>query len=609
MADYIVSARKYRPASFATVVGQKSLTQTLKNAITSGKLAHAYLFCGPRGVGKTTTARIFAKAINCEHLTPEGEACGECQSCQSFKEGWSYNVYELDAASHNTADDIRDLIRQLATPPQIGKYKVFIIDEVHMLSNAAFNAFLKTLEEPPSHAIFILATTERQKILPTILSRCQTYDFQRITVQDIVEQLQRIAENENVQYELQGLQTIARKADGGMRDALSIFDQIVAFTSGNVTYQAVIQNLNILDYEEFFMVTNNALGGNLPAALIRLDGVIRRGFDPQHFIGGWASHLRDLMVSQDPLTAQLIEAGQDIAMRYQQQAAQIRPAQLHQALQVANQCDFDYRNSRNKRLSVEIAIIKICNILGPQVQTQQPQPVQTQQPQPVQQQPQPVQQQPQQVMQQPVPQQPVQRPVQQPTPVPQRPVMPQPVQQPAPQQVQRQVMGRGATNMVRTTPSIHMSMTSSQVMPNNVVTPQQVANVAGMQPQSGQNAEIDPSALRRSWKEYTQTIPAEKLLIAMMLDTNIELVKNGTKPICKVTVKDKLQQDKINASRLAILTYLQANLNNSSLDIQFNIAEQQVARKAFTPREKLQEMMTQNSELQDLIDTFGLELG
>lgn len=607
MADYIVSARKYRPASFATVVGQKSLTKTLKNAITSGKLAHAYLFCGPRGVGKTTTARIFAKAINCEHLTPEGEACGECQSCKSFQEGWSYNMFELDAASHNGVDDIRELMGQIASPPQIGKYKVFIIDEVHMLSNAAFNAFLKTLEEPPSHAIFILATTERQKILPTILSRCQTYDFQRITVMDIVEQLQRIAQSENVQYEVQGLQTIARKADGGMRDALSIFDQIVAFTSGNVTYQAVIQNLNILDYEEFFMVTNDALGGNLPAALIRLDGVIRRGFDPQHFIGGWASHLRDLMVSQDPLTAQLIEAGQDVAMRYQQQAAQINPAQLHQALQVANQCDFDYRNSRNKRLAVEIAIIKICHILGPQVQQQQPQPIM--QAQPAMQQPQPM---PQPVQQQtrPTVQQPQQMPQQQARPAVQQP-QPMPQQAPAPQQVQRQVMGRGATNMLRTTPSIHsISIPGMPNMPAVGMPQQQLAQQASaMQPQAIQNAEIDPSALRRCWKEYTQTIPAEKLLIAMMLDTSIELEMKGNKPVCKITVKDKMQQDKINASRLAILTYLQANLNNNSLDIQFEVAEQQMARKAFTPREKLQEMMNQNTELQNLIDTFGLELG
>lgn len=600
MADYIVSARKYRPASFATVVGQKSLTKTLKNAIQSGKLAHAYLFCGPRGVGKTTTARIFAKTINCEHLTPEGEACGECQSCQSANEGWSYNIYELDAASHNSVDDIRDLTRQLASPPQIGKYKVFIIDEVHMLSTAAFNAFLKTLEEPPAHAIFILATTERQKILPTILSRCQTYDFQRITVQDIVEQLQRIAQSEGIQYELQGLQTIARKADGGMRDALSIFDQIVAFTSGNVTYQAVIQNLNILDYEEFFMVTNDALGGNLPAALIRLDGVIRRGFDPQHFIGGWASHLRDLMVSQDPLTAQLIEAGQDVAMRYQQQAAMIRPAQLHQALQVANQCDFDYRNSRNKRLSVEIAIIKICQILGPQVQAQSP----VQQPQPVQQpvqKPQPVQQ-----VQQPRPVQQIQqpRPVQQPVQHVQQPTAP------APQQVQRQVVGRGASNVLRTTPSIHnMGMPEIPGVTASPVQHVEAAATTAMQPDTAQDAEVDPSALRRYWQEYTQTIPAEKLLIAMMLDTKIELEKQGSRPVCMVTVKDNMQKDKINSSRMSILSYLQANLNNSLLDIQISVAEQEVVHKAFTPREKLQEMITNNPDMQDLINTFGLELG
>lgn len=591
MADYIVSARKYRPASFASVVGQKTLTQTLKNAILSGKLAHAYLFCGPRGVGKTTTARIFAKTINCEHLTPEGEACGQCQSCQSAHEGWSYNVYELDAASHNSVEDIRDLTRQLATPPQVGKYKVFIIDEVHMLSNAAFNAFLKTLEEPPAHAIFILATTERQKILPTILSRCQTYDFQRITVQDIVEQLQRIAQNEGVQYEVQGLQTIARKADGGMRDALSIFDQIVAFTSGNVTYQAVIQNLNILDYEEFFRVTNDALVGNLPAALVRLDGVIKRGFDPQHFIGGWASHLRDLMVSQDPLTAQLIDAGQDIALRFQQQAAQIRPAQLHQALMIANQCDFDYRNSRNKRLSVEIAIIKICKILAPQ--TQQAVPVQ----QPV------VQQQPAAPQQQAAP---IQRPQ---TVMTQQPAAPAPPAPPAaPQPQPRQVMGRGASNMLRTTPSIH-SMGGITGAQSATPMPQTAGQHPFTQVMPDQSATVEPSALRRYWQEFTTTIPAEKLLIATMLDTTVNLESDGTRPVCKVSVRDQQQMDRLSSSRMAILSYLQANLKNSKLDLQFKIEETKATRKAFTPREKLQEMMAKNPDMQQLIDTFKLELG
>ncbi|MBO6013016.1 MAG: DNA polymerase III subunit gamma/tau, partial [Bacteroidales bacterium] len=320
MSDYIVSARKYRPQSFKTVVGQKALVQTLKNAIATGKLAHAYLFCGPRGVGKTTCARIFAKTINCEHLTPEGEACGTCESCQSFDEQRSYNVYELDAASNNGVDQIRDLIDQVQVPPQIGKYKVFIIDEVHMLSTAAFNAFLKTLEEPPRHAIFVMCTTEKQKILPTILSRCQTYDFQRITVQDIVDQLQRIAQEENIKTEPQALQVIARKADGGMRDALSVFDQIVSFTDGNVTYQAAIDNLNILDYELFFRLTDAALQGNIPAALLMLDEVIRRGFDAQTFIGGWGSHLRDLMVAQDVATLSLVEAGPEVVRQYEEQA-------------------------------------------------------------------------------------------------------------------------------------------------------------------------------------------------------------------------------------------------------------------------------------------------
>ncbi|MDO4496305.1 MAG: DNA polymerase III subunit gamma/tau, partial [Bacteroidales bacterium] len=438
MSEYIVSARKYRPQNWHTVVGQKGLVQTLKNAILGGKLAHAYLFCGPRGVGKTTCARIFAKTINCEHLTPEGEACNECESCRSFQEQRSYNVYELDAASNNGVDHIRDLIEQVAIPPQVGRYKVFIIDEVHMLSTQAFNAFLKTLEEPPAHAIFVMATTEKHKILPTILSRCQTYDFQRISISDIVDQLQYIAQQEGIVAEPQALQVIAQKADGGMRDSLSMFDQITSFTGGKVTYQSTIQNLNILDYEVFFRVVDNALQGNVPNVLLMLDDAIRRGFDPQYFIGGLASHLRDLMVARDPNTLSLIEAGPEVAQRYQQQSAQCHPQFLYQGLSLAAECDFNYRASRNKRLSVELALVKLCHIMHPVQPAVQPAaPVQ----QPVAQQPaqqRPVQAMPQQqrpmpqaapqatVAPQPAPAQP--RPAAQPQPMPAaaRPVAQQP---------------------------------------------------------------------------------------------------------------------------------------------------------------------------------------
>ena len=320
MENYIVSARKYRPATFDTVVGQRALTTTLKNAIANQKLAHAYLFCGPRGVGKTTCARIFAKTINCLHPTADGEACNECESCRAFNEQRSYNIHELDAASNNSVEDIRSLIEQVRIPPQIGKYKVYIIDEVHMLSQAAFNAFLKTLEEPPHHAIFILATTEKHKILPTILSRCQIYDFNRISVNDTVEHLENVARKEHIEAEPEALNVIAQKADGGMRDALSIFDQVVSFTNGHITYQSVIENLNVLDYEYYFKLTDAFLENRVSDCLLTFNEVLKKGFDGNHFITGLTSHFRDLLVSRDAETLQLLEVGASIRDRYQAQA-------------------------------------------------------------------------------------------------------------------------------------------------------------------------------------------------------------------------------------------------------------------------------------------------
>ena len=302
MDNYIVSARKYRPTTFDSVVGQSTLTTTLKNAIATGKLAHAFLFCGPRGVGKTTCARIFAKTINCEHPTADGEACNECESCRAFAEQRSLNIYELDAASNNSVDDMRMLIEQVQVPPQVGRYKVFIIDEVHMLTTQAFNAFLKTLEEPPAHAIFILATTEKHKILPTILSRCQIYDFNRMEVPDIVNHLKGVAEKEGIAYEEEALSVIARKADGGMRDALSIFDQVASFSAGNITYKKVIEDLNILDYDYYFNLTDSLLKGDIPAAMLTFNEILRKGFEGNHFIGGLAAHFRDLLVSRDEST-------------------------------------------------------------------------------------------------------------------------------------------------------------------------------------------------------------------------------------------------------------------------------------------------------------------
>ncbi len=362
MENYIVSARKYRPASFESVVGQHALTTTLKNAIASGKLAHAYLFCGPRGVGKTTCARIFAKTINCMSPTPEGEACDQCESCIAFNEQRSYNIHELDAASNNSVDDIRQLVEQVRIPPQIGKYKVYIIDEVHMLSASAFNAFLKTLEEPPRHAIFILATTEKHKIIPTILSRCQIYDFSRISVEDTVKHLAYVASKEGIPAEPEALNVIALKADGGMRDALSIFDQVVSFTGGDVTYNSVIENLNVLDYEYYFRLTDHFLEHKVSEPLLLLNDILNKGFDAGPFITGLSSHFRDLLVSKDSATLSLLEVGASIRERYKEQACKCPTTFLYRAMKLCNDCELNYRISKNKRLLVELTLIQLAQL-------------------------------------------------------------------------------------------------------------------------------------------------------------------------------------------------------------------------------------------------------
>lgn len=359
MDHYIVSARKYRPTTFGEVVGQDVLTQTLRNAIFNGKLAHAYLFCGPRGVGKTTCARIFAKTINCLSPTSDGEACGHCESCKAFNEGRSFTIHELDAASNNGVDEIRTLITQVQVPPQIGKYKVFIIDEVHMLTTSAFNAFLKTLEEPPAHAIFILATTEKHKILPTILSRCQIYDFKRMEVPEIINHLKRVATTEKINADEQALAVIAEKADGGMRDALSIFDQVANFTEGNVTYEKTIKHLNVLDSDYYFSVIDHAISSNIPQLMLTLNDVIQRGFDPQHFIGGLANHLRSLLVASNESTLHLLETSPALRDKYITQAKKLKSTFVFQAIKICNNCDLNYRTSRNKRLMVEIALIEL----------------------------------------------------------------------------------------------------------------------------------------------------------------------------------------------------------------------------------------------------------
>jgi len=362
MSEYIVSARKYRPQTFDSVVGQKALTQTLKNAISNGRLAHAYLFCGPRGVGKTTCARIFAKTINCLNPNELGEACNECESCMAFNENRSFNIHELDAASNNSVEDIRNLIENVQIPPQIGKYSVYIVDEVHMLSNAAFNAFLKTLEEPPAHAIFILATTEKHKIIPTILSRCQIYDFQRIRIDDTIEYLQKVAANEGVEADVEALNVIAQKADGAMRDALSIFDQVVSFCGNKITYEGTIANLNVLDYEYYFKILDMLRNHDVRGSFLLFDEVLRKGFDGQHFVTGLASHFRDVLVSKDASTLPLLEVSQNVQQKFQQQASICDQRWLYRAIELATDCDMNYKASKNKRLLVETTLIRLAMI-------------------------------------------------------------------------------------------------------------------------------------------------------------------------------------------------------------------------------------------------------
>lgn len=365
MKEYIVSARKYRPMTFGTVVGQSALTTTLKNAVRTGKLAHAYLFCGPRGVGKTTCARIFAKAINCQSPTEEGEACGRCESCKAFNEQRSYNIFELDAASNNSVENIKTLMEQTRIPPQVGKYKVFIIDEVHMLSTAAFNAFLKTLEEPPAHVIFILATTEKHKILPTIISRCQIYDFERMTVPDIVGHLKMVAAEEGVTCEEEALNVIAEKADGGMRDALSVFDQAASFCQGDITYKKVIEDLNVLDSDNYFKIIDLCLENKAGDVMVLLNDIINKGFDGSNLISGLAVHVRNVLMAKDQQTLPLLEVSERNAARYREQAARCPVKFLYAALRLMSQCDINYRQSGNKRLLVELTLIEIAQLTQP----------------------------------------------------------------------------------------------------------------------------------------------------------------------------------------------------------------------------------------------------
>ena len=617
MENYIVSARKYRPSTFESVVGQRALTTTLKNAIATQKLAHAYLFCGPRGVGKTTCARIFAKTINCMTPTADGEACNQCESCVAFNEQRSYNIHELDAASNNSVDDIRQLVEQVRIPPQIGKYKVYIIDEVHMLSASAFNAFLKTLEEPPRHAIFILATTEKHKILPTILSRCQIYDFNRISVEDTVNHLSYVASKEGISAEPEALNVIAMKADGGMRDALSIFDQVVSFTGGNITYKSVIDNLNVLDYEYYFRLTDCFLANKVSDALLLFNDVLNKGFDGSHFITGLSSHFRDLLVGKDPVTLPLLEVGASIRQRYQEQAQKCPLPFLYKAMKLCNECDLNYRISKNKRLLVELTWIQVAQLTteGDDVSGGRS-PKQTIKP----------------VFSQPAAAQPSQ--VASASSVQQAPVHSSPASVTANvtpnRQPQKATTARpvspSATNTTSSAPlpgagipSVAkeerkvpvMKMSSLGVSIKNPQRDQAaqnatVAHVPRVQ-QPEQDSNFNERDLNYYWQEYAGQLPKEQVAIAKRMQVLRPVLLNNSTTF-EIVVDNEIAAKDFTALIPELQDYLRGRLKNSKVVMTVRVSAPTETVRAVGRVEKFQMMSQKNQALMQLKEEFGLEL-
>ena len=617
MENYIVSARKYRPSTFESVVGQRALTTTLKNAIATQKLAHAYLFCGPRGVGKTTCARIFAKTINCMTPTEDGEACNACESCVAFNEQRSYNIHELDAASNNSVDDIRQLVEQVRIPPQIGKYKVYIIDEVHILSASAFNAFLKTLEEPPRHAIFILATTEKHKILPTILSRCQIYDFNRISVEDTVQHLAYVASKENITAEPEALNVIALKADGGMRDALSIFDQVVSFTGGHITYKSVIENLNVLDYEYYFRLTDCFLENKVSDALLLFNDVLNKGFDGSHFITGLSSHFRDLLVSKDAATLALLEVGASIRQRYQEQAQKCPLPFLYRAMKLCNDCDMNYRASKNKRLLVELALIQVAQlttegddvgdgrrpkqaikpIFTQSVAAQQSQTVPaTSQTQPVSAVVTPVQQQ-QQQLQQPASVQSV--PV-----AGTSPVIPSSADIPAsglkvPVKEEKKIPVMNKAGL-----GVSIKHPQKEAVSQRTTTPQASSQV---QSQPEEDYIFNEKDLNYYWQEYAGQLPIEHKALAMRMQ-NIRLTLLNDDITFEVVVDNEIVAKDFTSMIPNVQNYLRSRLKNRKVKMTVRVSAPAENVRAFSRVEKFQMMAKKNEALLQLKDEFGLEL-
>ena len=581
MENYIVSARKYRPTTFESVVGQQALTQTLRNAIRSNRLAHAYLFCGPRGVGKTTCARIFAKTINCLTPTAEHEACNQCESCTAFNEQRSYNIHELDAASNNSVDDIRSLIDQVRIPPQIGKYSVYIIDEVHMLSQGAFNALLKTLEEPPSYAIFILATTEKHKILPTILSRCQVYDFTRITVADTIRHLQYVAQQEGITVGEQALNVVAQKADGGMRDALSIFDQLVAFCGKEISYEQAIEVLNVLNSDYYFRMVDAALQVAVGDALLLLNEVLQKGFDAGHFITGLAQHLRDVLVSKDAATAQLLETSDAIRQQYQQQATRCNARWIFNALDIVNTCDVQFRTAKNKRLTVELALVKLCRLVEtPEVPTSE-----VQKPQPA-----PAPARPVAAAQKSSPAQ-----LNSSTPTPQSAPQPAAAPKPAPQ------ASRPAPPMAM--PSLGNLGTLGVKKENTAAAPTATAEAAPAAPT--RNNPFTADQLFDAWAGLVQHFPGEERLIAMLNTLVPELV---TPELCRITVANPWQKQEFAKFGKRVMDLVRDALKNDLLKLQVEVGEYKKTTRAYTAAEKYKVLVDMNPHLAELRTRMNLQL-
>ncbi len=589
MENFVVSARKYRPATFDMVVGQASITNTLKNAIKNDHLAQAFLFCGPRGVGKTTCARIMAKTINCENLTETIEACNECKSCLSFNESNSFNVHELDAASNNSVDDIRNLVDQVRIPPHIGKYKVYVIDEVHMLSQQAFNAFLKTLEEPPAYAKFILATTEKHKIIPTILSRCQIFDFARITIDDIARQLEFVAGKESIETEYEALHVIAQKADGAMRDALSIFDQIVSFAGNNVTYRAVVDNLNVLDYDYFFNMIDHILAGDTSKVLLLYNQIIEKGFEGSHFISGFASHMRNLLVCKDPKTVKLMDVGENIRQKYTGQSAQCPPQFLLKALDIANRCDISYRTSNNKRLHVELALLQISGLLqqadpaGTAPQTHQktgavssanPAPTQT---------------------------------------TPQKTQSPSSPAKAAPSadSVHEQKSASEVKEPARPSPS---SVNRTNKPPSIKINPSASDKDEKKKDELTEPGVDEPKPeeqftshdLLRIWEKLKEKFRNSSASIFTALNTYEPEIKESG--MIQIKVNNLVQKESIFEQKPEMLSFLRQNLKNYAINFEVVIVEVPKTQKAYLPAEKLQKMLDKNPQIEKLKNDLDLDL-